>query len=310
MTINFKQAIASHCDISMDVVNEKWVANQVKLPQDEPKLKSAFGIGVELWSRKPKKCANQVTGVVSSLIFKSRFANHVKLMVDTWVEDKNIIDISDQFTVTSVTLFQCPQDYCLFATTNRQRFDTHCHSCKDETVVDFEQRNLLDGDIVQWMIDAKFLTERPKIDAKHIHYDIETILKPSQTSTGKTVCYGEERIVSIACSDNITDCVRSQVFAREALDEESLIKMVDQFWDYLLKRRDEFRLTLPVEVNKAFFKIHNMLFSKEKDVFGKKIELPLSDPLKVKLRSAHNYLDGLRSLKVVGWNSENFGMDS
>lgn len=310
MTMNFKQAIASQCNLTLSEVNEKWPSDQIKLPVDETKLKCAFGVGLEIWCRRSKKCSKEVTDTVPTLIYKSRFKNHIKLLADYWSDDKTVIKINEPFVLTYLKMFQCPQDFCLFATTNRQRFDKHCESCKDETIVDYEQRNLLEDDIVKWMIEERFLTKRPKIDAKHVHYDIETMLKPFQTSSGKTVCFGEERIVSIGASDNISDRVRSQIFARENLDEESLVKMIHDFWTHLLQLREEFRKTLPTEVNNAFFKIQTMLFPKQKDVFGKTITLPLSDPLKVKLRSAYNYLDGLRSLKVVGWNSENFGMDS
>ena len=310
MTMNFKQAISVHCGLPFNEVNEKWSSDQIQLPRDEPRLKSSFGVGIELWCRRAKKCSKEIVDVVPTLIFKSRFKNPVKLMVDNWLEDKNYIDIKDAFTICQMTLYHCPQDYCLFATTNRQRFDKHCFGCKDETIVDFEQRNLLEGDIVKWMIEENFLTKRPQIDSKHVHFDIETMLKPCHTSKGKTVCFGEERIVSIGVSDNISGKIRSKIFAREQLDEKSLCKMVDIFWNYLLVLREHFRKTLPFEVNKAFFKIKEMLFPTEKDVFGKTISLPLSDPLKVKLYSAYNFLDGLRSLKVVGWNSENFGTDS
>ena len=145
----------------------------------------------------------------------------------------------------------------------------------------------------------------PKIEPKHAHYDLETMLKPNFSSTSKTTCLGEERIISIAVSDNING-LRSKVFDRKHLDEDSLDEMVEQFWQHLLDLRDQYRQTLPAAINNAFFKIDQMLFSSELDCFGKKIELPLSDPLKCKLRSAHRYLDQLRSFKVVGWNSENF----
>ena len=88
----------------------------------------------------------------------------------------------------------------------------------------------------------------------------------------------------------------------------SLAKMVDDFWRHLLSLREEYRKSLPTEINNAFFTIQSMLYPSEVDNFGKKIDLPLSDPLKCKLRRAHRYLDGIRSLKVVGWNSENFAM--
>ena len=309
MTINFKQALASHCNLTFDEVSEKWPEDQIKLPREEAKLKSLFGVGIEIWCRKAKKCSKEITDVVPTLIIKSRFKDPVKLMVDNWVEDKNIIHINDAFTICRLTMYRCPQNYCLFGTTNRQRFDTHVFSCKDETIVDFEQRNLLEGDIVKWLIEEKFLTERPGIDSKHVHYDIETMLKPCQTSKGKTVCFGEERIVSIGLSDNITGRIRSQIFDRKELDEKSLAQMVDEFWTCLLNLREHFRTTLPAEVNSAFFKIKKMMFPTERDVFGKIITLPLSVGYKAKLTEAFNYLDGLRSLKVVGWNSENFGRD-
>ena len=309
LTINFKQALSIHNEITLDEVNLKWPENQLKFPRADIKLNSIFGHGLELWTRKSKKCSKQVIDNVPTLVFKSRFKSHLKLMVDTWPDENPIIDINDQFTLTTMNLYQCPKDYCLYATSNRFRFDKHCTSCSDETIVDFEQRNLLDDDIVGWMIEEKFLSERPKIDSKHAHYDIETILRPLHSLSGKTECFGEERIISIGVSDNISGQTRSKVFAREHLDEESLVKMVDEFWMYLLVLREDFRKSLPPEVNSAFFKIQSMLWPKEKDVFGQTIKPPLSDPLQIKLKAAFHYLDGIRSFKVVGWNSENFGTD-
>ena len=310
MTVNFKQAIACYGELSLDEVNEKFPENQIQLPRGDGKLHNIFGFGLEIWTRMPKKCSKDVTDYVPTPIFKSRFKSHVKLMADSWSLDKTLIDIKDQFSLYKTTLFQCPKDYCLYATSNRQTYDGHCERCSDETIVDYEQCNLLENDIVEWMIEEKFLTQRPKIGSKHLHYDLETLLRPNHSSTSKTECFGEERIISIGVSDNITDETRSHVFARENLDEVSLDKMVNEFWSYLLLLREDFRRTLPAEVNKAFFQIKSILYPTEKDVFGKTIKPPISDPLQIKLRAAYNYLDGLRSLKVVGWNSENFGMGS
>lgn len=306
LTVNYKQAISSHCEISIEEVVAKLPENTLKL-RDEVKIHRLFGVGVEIWGKVHKTSTKGVAGFVDVVIFKSRFKNHIKLMVDHWPEDKREITIDEQFQLTNKNLYQCPKNYCLFATSDRWRFDRHVEDCSDETKVDFEQRNLLDDDIVDWMIQEKFLSEIPKIEPKHAHYDLETMLKPNFSSTSKTTCLGEERIISIAVSDNING-LRSKVFARKHLDEDSLDEMVEQFWQHLLDLREEYRQSLPTEVNKAFFKIDQMLFTSELDCFGKKIELPLSDPLKCKLRSAHRYLDQLRSFKVAGWNSENFVM--
>lgn len=307
MTVNFKQALASRCNITIDQVNEKWPQNQLKF-RDEKQLFKLFGVGLDLWTLEPKKCSKDITDVVPKIIFKSRYQEQVKLMVDYWTEDKTVIDIQDQFTISKFTLYQCPNDYCLYATTKRQAFERHTDTCSDETIVEFEQRNLLEGDIVKWLIEEKYFTGRPVIEPKHVHFDLETLLRPALSQSNKTTCYGEERIISIGTSDNIGKGVRSKVFAREELDESSLAKMVDEFWRHLLALREEYRQSLPSEVNKAFFTIQTMLYPAEFDCFGKKIELPLGDPLKCTLRRAYRYLDGLRSLKVVGWNSENFAM--
>ena len=307
MTVNFKQALASQCKITINEVNEKWPANQIKF-REEKQLFRLFGVGVDLWTLEPKKCSKDLTDVVPKLIFKSRYENQLKLMVDSWVDGKTVIDIQDQFTVSAFTLYQCPNDYCLYATTKRQAYERHIETCSDETIVEFEQRNLLEGDIVKWLIEENYLTEKPVIEPKHVHYDIETMLRPTVSQSNKTTCFGEERVISIGTSDNINGSVRSLVFAREELDEMSLAKMVDDFWRHLLSLREEYRKSLPTEINNAFFTIQSMLYPSEVDNFGKKIDLPLSDPLKCKLRRAHRYLDGIRSLKVVGWNSENFAM--
>lgn len=305
MTVNFKQALASNCKITINEVNEKWPQNQLKF-REEKQLFQRFGVGLDLWTLEPKKCSKEITDVVPKLIFKSRYQEQIKLMVDHWVEDNTCIDIKDQFTISKFTLYQCPNDFCLYATTKRQTFERHTETCSDETVVEFEQRNLLEGDIVKWLIEENYLTEKPVIEPKHVHFDLETMLKPSLSQSNKTTCYGEERIISIGTSDTIHNDVRSLVFAREELDESSLAKMVDEFWRHLLVLRDEYRKSLPSEVNKAFFIIQRMLFPTDVDCFGNKIELPLADPLKCQLRRAFKYLDGIRSLKVVGWNSENF----
>ena len=308
LTLNFKQAIADKCGISLAEVVQKWPSNELKL-RDEVKLYKIFGFGIELWSNSSKRSTKEIKDYVPTIVFKSRYSKkHIKLMVDSWDSERSFISIHDQFTITDMTLLQCPKDYCLFATTDRFRFDRHCESCTDETIVDYEQRNLLDNDIAQWLVEEKFLSELPTIEPLHAHYDLETMMKPSISQRGNTTYLGEERIISIAVSDNIDGGIRSKIFAREQLNENSLMKMVEEFWDHLLHLREEYRSKIPATINTAFFKIQEMLFPTKVDGFGQKIELPLSDPLKCKLRRAHNYLDQLRTLKIAGWNSEHFAL--
>ena len=306
MTMNFKEAIADFCKISISEVAEKWPSDDIKF-RDEIKLKKIFGVGLEIWSNTTKKQLNFVD-LVPEIVFKSRYKDHVKLMADSWTKDKTTIHITDQFTLGKMSLFTCPRDYCLYATTNRFNFDRHVETCSDETKVNFQQRNLLDGDIVEWLIEQNFLSKRPVINHNHVHYDTETILSPIGSQNGKTTILGEEKLISIGLSHNLGGETESCVFARERMDEESLIKMVDDFWKTLLALRELHRKNLDPEINNSFFKIQNLLFPTEKDVFDKKIEENLADPLKCKLHAAHSYLDKLRSLKCMGFNSEHFDM--
>ena len=306
MTINFKEAIADYCKISISEVAEKWPSDEIQF-RDEVKLKKIFGVGLELWTNTTKKQLNFVD-LVPELVFKSRFKDHVKLMADSWSKDKTKIHIRDQFTLGKMTLFTCPRNYCLYASTNRSNFDRHVETCSDETKVNFEQRNLLEDDIIDWLIEQKFLSKRPVINHHHVHYDTETILSPIGSQNGKTTIMGEEKLISIGMSHNLNGKTESCVFAREKMDEESLVKMVDDFWKTLLSLRELHRKNLDPEINKCFFKIQNLLYPTEEDVFDEKIRETLSDPLKCKLHKAHRYLDQLRSLKCLGFNSEHFDM--
>ena len=306
MTMNFKEAIADFCKISISEVAEKWPSDDIKF-RDEIKLKKIFGVGLEIWSNTTKKQLNFVD-LVPEIVFKSRYKDHVKLMADSWTKDKTTIHITDQFTIGEMTLFTCPRDYCLYATTNRFNFDRHVETCSDETKVNFQQRNLLDGDIVEWLIEQNFLSKRPVINHNHVHYDTETILSPIGSQNGKTTILGEEKLISIGLSHNLAGETESCVFARERMDEESLVKMVEDFWNYLLTLREIHRKNLDPEINNCFFKIQNLLYPTEEDVFNEKIRENLSDPLQCKLHAAHQYLDQLRSLKCMGFNSEHFDM--
>ena len=218
MTLNFKEAIADYCKISISDVAEKWPSDEIQF-RDEVKLKKIFGVGLELWSNTTKKQLDFVD-LVPELVFKSRYKDHVKLMADSWSKDKTKIHIRDQFTLGEMTLFTCPRDYCLYASTNRSNFDRHVETCSDETKVHFEQRNLLEDDIVEWLIEQKFLTKRPVINHHHVHYDTETILSPIGCQNGKTTIMGEEKLISIGLSHNLDGNTTSCVFAREKMDEE------------------------------------------------------------------------------------------
>ena len=306
MTLNFKEAIAEVCKISITDVAEKWPSDEIQF-RDEVKLKKLFGVGLELWSKTSKKQADFVD-LVPDLVFKSRYKNHVKLMADFWPKSKTKIHIKDQFTISKMTLYCCPQDYCLFASTDRSNFDKHVKTCSDETKVNFQQSNLLDDDICEWLIQQNFLSKRPVNNHNHVHYDTETILSPIGSQNGKTTILGEEKLISIGLSHNLGGKIESSIFAREKMDEDSLIKMVGDFWKELLSLRELHRKNLDPEINKCFFRIQNLLYPTEKDVFDKKIQENLSDPLKCKLHQAHRYLDQLRSLKCLGFNSEHFDM--
>ena len=304
LTMNFKQAIAEFCKISINEVASKWPNDELHF-RDEVKLKKLFGCGFELWQNIPRRNKDE-DNFVAGLVFKSRYKNHLKLMTDTWPENKESLHINEQFSLTDIKLFQCPRDFCLYASTHRWNYEVHVANCSDDTKVIFEQKNLLDNDIVDWLIRQNFLSKRPLINHHHVHFDTETILSPTGTINGQTTVIGEEKLISIGISHNFGDTIQSQVFARERMDEKSLNKMVKSFWEALLMLRGLHRKNLDPEINNAFFKITELLYPTEKDVFGKKIKEHLDDPLKCKLHQAHNYLDGLRTLKCVGFNCEHF----
>ena len=303
--LSFWSCLSAKLDMSQDLIKEKWPKGFVRF-HDERKFHDTFGLGFSIWELKSilKDDANSVQ---QKIIYQSAFPENnfiLQSLNKDWDFEKTQINDQDRFCLAnekSFQVFRCPNDFCGYADTHKTNFLRHVKSCTNETNYNFAQLNKKDSPISDWLISEGFLKTKPN-PKDFIAFDIETCGDcDARVISDHTDLKSAFNIATISVTKSTGE---SRVFVRESSDEESYVKCVSDFFTYLLRYRDEYRESLPSEVNQAFFNIKDILFRKKAD--PNFIKLP--PKYRGKLRKAFNYLNKIREAKVIGFNSESFDL--
>ena len=301
---SFFSCLSMKLEIDEDEIKEKWEKPVIRF-HDERLFFKIFGIGFTIWRLK-SVLKEDVNNVEHEIVYQSAYDNHllVQSLSDDWNFEKTDITSEDRFCLadeTNFEVFRCPNDFCSYLDRKKSNFIRHVKNCTNETKYKFAQVDKKEGPISDWLIAQKFLKTKPN-PKEFISFDIETSGKASDRIISEhTQIKSAFRIASISVTKSSGE---SKVFIRESSSEYDYIKIVSDFFTFLIKYRDEYRQNLPDEINNAFFKVKEILFRKKTD--PQYVRLP---PIyHGKLRRAYNYLNKVREAKIVGFNSESFDL--
>ena len=296
--------LSSKLNLSEDEIKRKWQKEIIRF-HDERKFYQTFGVGFSIWRLK-SVLKDDVNNVEQEIIYQSAFEKHVLLQsfADEWSFEKTTITDDDRFCIpdeTSFQVFRCPNSFCSYADNLKSNFVRHVKTCTNTTKYNFSQTNKKIPPITDWLIAQGFLKNVPN-PKNFITFDIETLGDGfERVISDHTNIKSSFRIASISATKSSGE---TRVFVRESSSEESYIKVVSDFFTYLLQYRDEHRQNLPDDVNDGFFKIRELLFRKKSD--PEYVRLP--PKYHGNLRRAYNYLNKIREAKIVGYNSESFDL--
>ena len=303
--LNFWTCVSSKLNISEESARNKWPKTFVRF-HDERKFFDIFGIGFSIWELK-SVLKDDTNNVQQNIIYQSAFPEKnfiLQSFNENWDFEKTEINEQDRFCLAnekSFEVFRCPNDFCGYADTLKTNFLRHVKTCTNETNYNFSQVNKKDAHISDWLISEGYLKSKPN-PKEFIAFDIETCGNTdARIISDHTDIKSSFKIATIAVTKSSGE---SHVFVRESSSEEGYIKVVSDFFTFLLKFRDQYRENLPAEVNNAFFKIKEILFRKKEDPNYVK----LAPKYHGNLKKAYNYLGKIREAKVIGFNSESFDL--
>ena len=152
---NLFESIATAKSLSYNDIIRKWGRNSIKL-NEEKHFARQFGFGFEIWTKSIRsnivdsKTKRARLIAVDRCLLKSSSKNPLILHHHgSWSKEKFTIDLEDKFKVVDATAFthyDCPNHYCAYRTSDRQRYDLHLKTCSSETNYIYHQQNLTDSD--------------------------------------------------------------------------------------------------------------------------------------------------------------------
>ena len=294
--LNFNQNVSIFTGFPLSYIDQLWSSRFSLL--DERNFANIFGFGFQIWEAETKFCTKIKKLVpVTKRLFKSSQSKFMTLQVVNigWDHEKYMIDSSDLFVLRNAddfNLFVCPKSWCFFNTNQIAEFDRHVPNCTNETTVKFSQRNLLSESAKEFLIRKGFMSNFDCLNLAA--FDIETFGVPEDTHLSeKTLVKTCHRLVSISVSPNF-GTLGTKVFMRDDWSEESLDKIIKDFWNFVLQIRDQHVSSLPQDIHTA----------RERVEFLLKESLPPNE--KAQLYRAKRYLKSLFNLNLIGFNNERF----
>ena len=296
---NFWDCASELLGLEKDQMLQRWGSDEISFHQ-ERKFVSVFGKGFTIW-RVESFADRDRNNARQRLIFKSSSKNCFVLQSQkaNWDVEKCLITANDCFSIPPASLFEyyrCPN--CHFNDKDITNFKRHIKNCRIDQIHKFKWSNLCESFEPQ-----KYLLENKFIDQLYDHsffvsYDIETLMDGVQAEVSSaTQIQSNFRIASIAVKKNF-GCERTAVFVRDDFSESSYVKTISDFLNFLVKARDEYRSLIPKRHTDSFFEI--------KDLLKQKNDLKLSVERQNNLSKSLSWLNKLRELKCLGFNSERF----
>ena len=266
---------------------------------EERKFAQIFKIGFEIWFIESNFCP--VTGetvIAKKRVYKSKESKYITLQYVGlhWPEEKETVTPTDLFilkTVEDFKVFHCPNKYCFFNTNDKQAFDRHLPSCKNTTSVNYKQIDLTWETPKEYLIRNKLIPKYENFN--FVSFDIETLGESeNRFISEETLLVETHKVASIAIGSNFGGR-KYRVFLRNDFSEESLIKLIHDFWSELTRLQIEHQKCFPPEFESAYNYLGELI-----DAQG-----PFGDSI---LHSCRRYIENLFKLKIVSFNGERFDL--
>ena len=266
---------------------------------DERKFAKIFNFGFEIWFIEAKYCGiNDEVIVVKKQIYKSTQRKFIILQYLglTWHEDKVTIAPSDLFVLRDSAdfgIYFCHNKWCFFNTTVKWNFELHAKGCSNLSKVSHKQICLTWETPKQYLIRNKLIPEFESYN--FASFDIETLGDPeNRFLTESTFLIETHKLVSIGIGSNFGR-KQYKVFMRDDFSEESLIKIIQNFWSELVQLQIEHQKSFPPEFESALQYLNETIAGQP----------PYKDSI---LHSCKRYIENLFILKVTSFNGERFDL--
>ena len=267
---------------------------------DERDFFKSFGFGFEIYVVDTRWCTvTEKVVVAKKRIYKSSQKRFCLLQFTQarWPENKHEITPYDLFILRNpddFKVFYCPNQFCFFNTMDKQAFDNHVPTCKQETTVHYKQLNLVRQTPKAYLISKGLIPSTDCFNAAF--WDIECLMKEENIPISEhTFLKNTHKVVSISVTINFAH-KSTRVFTRNDYSEESLHKLISNFWSYLISIRDLHEASLSDHAN-ALSLITEKL---DRDL------APISE--RQILYECKTYLKEVLTLKAFAWNGEHYDL--
>ena len=267
---------------------------------DERKFARIFNMGFEIWVVDAKYCIkNEEVVMVKKCVYKSTQPNFIVLQYigKYWDNNKETIDQSDLFILrhhSDFEIFRCPNSWCFYNTTLLRDFESHCQSCTSITKVKYRQICLTDETAKEYLIRTQAISNYESYNM--VSVDIETLNAPENKQISEfTFLTSTHKLISISTTCNFNGNL-TRVFVRDDFSEASLMKIIHEFWGYLVFLQQKHLASFPPEFHTALATIEQKI--SEKPAFK----------ASARLFACRRYLRNLFKLKAVTYNGERYDM--
>ena len=282
--------------------------------QNERKFVRIFGFGFQISYQNvhDERDSNQHRRII---IPKTSYANEYLNLefIGKW-PNRTFICKSDIFRLTSsVQVYSCPNPGCKFKPThNSHNVQKHMLSCTTTTKINYRQEKMTaDNDIREYLIKHNFLEK----EYQNIHfatYDLESFASKenSRVISDKSKVLSEQKIVTAAFSSTFGSdkCIK-----RNSLSQSDHDLFHEAIASHLETLANEYRKTIPEKILNGISSIQSILSADRKksdtnNEHGVQIESRLNVYNRAMLTRGLYYLKKITTLKIYGYNSENYDM--
>ena len=228
--------------------------------------------------------------------------------------NRKFIFMNDVFRLNqSVKIYSCPNFWCRYRPTlNRTNMSEHIKNCKQGTKIHFKQIKMTeDNKIRDYLVKHAFMDE----GFHNLHfalYDLESFASKDHARkvSEKSKILSEQKVVTAAFSSTFgpDKCIKRKSFSET--DHDAFFKDIS---DYLFSMASEYRKTVPEKILNGIMSIQSILSADKKktqtnEEAGVEVESRLNVYDKSMLTRGLHYLRKVTTLKVFGYNSENYDM--
>ena len=266
---------------------------------DERDFVKLFGFGYEIYTVDTRWCKiDRKVVIAKKRVYKSSQKHFciLQFMQSRWPEDKHEIKPYDMFILRApddFRIYYCTNEFCFYNTFDETQYNSHIPSCKKETKVDYKQLDLARQTPKAYLISKGLIPSTDCFNAAF--YDIECLMKEENVPISEhTFLKNTHKVVSISVTINFAH-KGTKVFTRCDYSEQSLHKLMKDFWSYLKNIRDLHIASLPDHQN-ALSIIYDQIDNAS----------PFQD-CQI-LYECKNYLKEILTLKTLAWNGEHYDL--